>query len=124
MVLPSREEAFGIVLIEAMACKAPVVACKVGGIPEVIEHGQSGLLVEPEDPEALTAGLYRVLTDSALRETISENGYARVMRRFRSSHNGAAYLEAFRSLLDGEKTSPQPAPIPATSPDGDARATN
>ncbi len=63
MVLPSRMEPFGIALIEAMACKKPVVASTVGGIPEIIEHEISGILVEPENPEALTAGLRRVLTD-------------------------------------------------------------
>ena len=61
MVLPSRMEPFGIVLIEAMACKKPVVASAVGGIPEIIEHEVTGILVEPENPQALTAGLRRVL---------------------------------------------------------------
>jgi glycosyltransferase involved in cell wall biosynthesis len=99
MVLPSRMEPFGIALIEAMACKAPVIASKVGGIPEIIEHETSGILVEPENPEALTAALRLVLTDHALRKRLVDNGYSRVLERFGSTHNAAAYLTAFSSLL-------------------------
>ena len=91
MVLPSRMEPFGIALIEAMACKAPVVATKVGGIPEIVEHEMSGILVEPENPEALTAGLRRVLTDHDLRNSIVENGYARSV--------GAVLLDPQRGRL-------------------------
>jgi L-malate glycosyltransferase len=98
LVLPSREEPFGIVLIEAMACRTPVVATRVGGIPEIIEHEVTGILVEPEDSLALTAALCRVWNDDALRKTIAENGHARVMERFCSSHNGVAYLKAFGQL--------------------------
>ena len=115
MVLPSRMEPFGIVLIEGMACKKPVVASAVGGIPEIIEHEVSGILVEPENPQALAAGLRRVLTDGDLRRTIDENGYSRVMERFCSSHSGAAYEKAFASILGFEPPSPtSPSKVPVT----------
>jgi rhamnosyl/mannosyltransferase len=120
MVLPSRMEPFGIALIEAMACKAPVVATRVGGIPEIVEHEKSGILVEPENPEALTAGLRRVLTDLDLRNRIVENGYAKVIGQFCSTHNGVAYLSAFSSLL--QSTPQSPSAVPVSSPGGDARA--
>ena len=97
MVLPSRMEPFGIALLEAMACRAPVVATRVGGITEVIEHGISGILVEPESPEALTAAVQCVLADRALRERIAENGHARVMERFCATHTGSAYEQVFAS---------------------------
>ena len=113
MVLPSRMEPFGIVLLEAMACRAPVVATRVGGIPEIVEHDVTGVLVEADDAAALTAGLRRVLADAGLRNTIAENGYAKVMERFRSTHNGAAYLNMFAGLRAGftghEPTSRVPA---------------
>jgi glycosyltransferase involved in cell wall biosynthesis len=119
MVLPSRMEPFGIVLIEAMACKTPVVASDVGGIPEIIEHEVNGILVEPDNPEALTAGLRRVLTDSDLRRKIAENGYARVMERFCSTHNGAAYLSAFSAILRAQRPTPQsPSESRANLPSG------
>jgi glycosyltransferase involved in cell wall biosynthesis len=101
LVLPSRMESFGIVLIEAMACRAPVVASNVGGIPEIVEHEVTGVLTEPESPSALTAAMRRVLTDPTLRTTIKENGYARVMQRFCATHNGTAYVDAFESVLQG-----------------------
>jgi glycosyltransferase involved in cell wall biosynthesis len=99
LVLPSREEPFGIVIIEAMACKKPVVASLVGGIPEIIEHEKNGILVDPENPAALADGLRRVLLDSDLKRVLAENGYARVMERFCFTHNGSAYETAFTSLL-------------------------
>ena len=98
-VLPSREEPFGIAIIEAMACKAPVVASDIGGIPEIIQHEKNGILVEPENIDALTAALRRVLSDSNLRRMIAENGYSTVMQRFCLHHTGSAYLAAFTSLL-------------------------
>jgi glycosyltransferase involved in cell wall biosynthesis len=97
-VLPSREEPFGIVLIEAMACRKPIVATAVGGIPEIVEHEKSGILVEPDNPVALTEGIQRVLRNSELREMIANNGHSRVMERFCLVHNGASYEKAFMAL--------------------------
>jgi L-malate glycosyltransferase len=115
LVLPSREESFGIVLLEAMACKKPVVATAVGGIPEIVEHQKTGILVDPENPEALAAGIRRVLSDGDLRNRIAENGYSRVMERFCSTHNGAAYEQAFNSILGVERRSSRShSKIPAT----------
>jgi glycosyltransferase involved in cell wall biosynthesis len=110
MVLPSRTESFGLAVIEAMACKAPVIATNVGGIPEIIEHEISGILVEPEDPDALTAGMQRVLTDRNLRNHIAENGYSRVMERFCASHNGRAYSDALVGILSTGRATPQAKP--------------
>jgi glycosyltransferase involved in cell wall biosynthesis len=109
LVLPSREEAFGIVILEAMAARRAVVATAVGGIPEIIEHEISGILVDPENPGALREGLLRVLTDSALKKNLAENGHSRVKERFSFDHTGAAYLRAFAALLgdsDASKDSP------------------
>lgn len=99
MVLPSRMEPFGIVLIEAMACKTPVIASDIGGVPEIIEHERSGVLVTPENPAELTAAIQRLLADEDLARTIAENGYARVMERFCARHQGAHYLDTYASLL-------------------------
>jgi glycosyltransferase involved in cell wall biosynthesis len=61
LVVPSREEPFGTVVAEAMAVGTPVVATRVGGIPEVLEDGVAGVLVPPDDPPALAAGVLQVL---------------------------------------------------------------
>jgi glycosyltransferase involved in cell wall biosynthesis len=117
LVLPSREESFGIVAIEAMVCKRPVVATAVGGIPEIIEQEVSGILVEPENPEALAAALRRVLKNSGLRRTLAENGYSRVIERFCFNHTGAAYERSFASLLGLQGPSPLlPTEISVTRP--------
>jgi glycosyltransferase involved in cell wall biosynthesis len=111
-------ESFGIVLIEAMACKTPVVATDVGGIPEIVEHEITGILAEPQNPRALAAAMRRVLTDTALRTTMAENGYSKVMHRFCASHNGAAYISAFNSLLAQQCTSQSQSTVPAESSRG------
>ena len=65
LVVPSRQEAFGRVLIEAMAMGVPVVAARVGGIPEVCTDGHTALLVPAEDPHALADAVVRTLEDRA-----------------------------------------------------------
>jgi glycosyltransferase involved in cell wall biosynthesis len=81
-VLPSYREAQGLSILEAMALSRPVVASRVGGIPEVIEDGVSGLLVPPHDPEALSAAIIRLLTDHPLADMIGRAGHDVVHDRF------------------------------------------
>lgn len=69
-VLPSRSEAFGYVLLEAGAASVPVVASSVGGIPDIITHEKTGLLVPPEDVVALTEAVRHLLSDEDLRRTL------------------------------------------------------
>ncbi len=81
-VLPSYREAQGMVVLEAMALSRPVVATNVGGIPEMIEDGVSGVLVPPHDPDALAAAIARLLLDHPLADTIARNGHDVVHERF------------------------------------------
>jgi glycosyltransferase involved in cell wall biosynthesis len=74
LVLASRYEAFGIVLIEAMSRGLPIVATKVGGIPAVIEDGVNGLLVPHGDPSALAGAVRLLSTDRSLAERLSAAG--------------------------------------------------
>jgi glycosyltransferase involved in cell wall biosynthesis len=81
-VLPSLREAQGISILEAMARRVPVVATAVGGIPEVVTDGVDGVLVPPEDPDALAGAIVSLLTDASRRDRIGEAGYRTVADRY------------------------------------------
>ena len=93
--LPSRSEPFGIAILEAGAYRLPVVASRVGGIPEIVEDGETGLLVEPGDAGALASALDRVLRDSVLARGLGERLHRRVAERFSWTR---AYQE-YRALV-------------------------
>ena len=81
-VLPSWREAQGLSILEAMALSRPVVASDVGGIPEMVEDGITGLLVEHDNPVALAEAIVRLLTDHAFADTIARAGHDLVHDRF------------------------------------------
>jgi glycosyltransferase involved in cell wall biosynthesis len=81
-VLPSWREAQGLSILEAMALSRPVVASDVGGIPEMIEDGVTGLLVPHDDPPALAAAIVRLLKDHQLADTLARAGHDLVHDRF------------------------------------------
>lgn len=82
LALPSRAEGFPIAPLEAMAVSRPVVATRVGGTPELVADGETGLLVPPGDVEALAAALRRVLEDDELARRLGAGGYRRLRERF------------------------------------------
>ncbi|HTW55917.1 MAG TPA: glycosyltransferase family 4 protein, partial [Thermoplasmata archaeon] len=82
LVLPSEYEAFGLVLLEALAEGTPVVASRVGGIPEIVEDGVSGLLVPPKSADDLFAALARLWADPELGRRLGDAGRTGVVPRF------------------------------------------
>jgi starch synthase len=112
-VCPSVYEPFGIINLEAMACETPVVASAVGGIPEIVVPGETGLLVpvataggdspEPRDPaafaRALAEAVNALLADPARRRAMGEAARARVLRQFSWRSIAAQTLDFYRALL-------------------------
>ena len=76
LVLPSRSEGMGRVIVEAFCRARPVVAASVGGIPDLVQDGENGVLVEPGDTEALAEALVRVLTDRELAERLAAGAHS------------------------------------------------
>ncbi|MBE3519130.1 MAG: glycosyltransferase [Firmicutes bacterium] len=98
-VLPSRREALGLSILEAMASGLAVVATKVGGIPEVVVNGETGLLVEPDDPEELCQAITALLADPELRTAMGKRGRARVEKLFDIRQTAEKTLEIYREVL-------------------------
>lgn len=82
LVLPSRSEGMPNVLLEAMSLNVPVVATRVGGVPEVSQDGVEALIVEPENPTSLAQALLRIREDEALRTRLVQNAFQRVHRQY------------------------------------------
>ena len=81
-LLPSAQESFGLAALEAMACEVPVVASRVGGLPEVIEHEVDGFLHAPNDLDGMAGSALSVLTNGALHQRIAKAACRRVREHF------------------------------------------
>ena len=81
-VVPSLFEPFGIVALEAMAAKSPVVVSDTGGLSEIVEHEVTGIKVYPNNPDSLAWGITRVLLDENLANKLKENAYRKVVEMF------------------------------------------
>ena len=97
VAVPSRDEPFGLVAVEARAAGAAVVASDVGGLPEALDGGRAGVLVPPDDVDAWAAALRSVLDDDALRSDLVRRG-GQGLDRFAPAAMAAAYAEVYRSL--------------------------
>ncbi|MGK5111501.1 MULTISPECIES: glycosyltransferase [unclassified Geodermatophilus] len=99
LALPSRWEAFGIVNLEAMAAAKPVVGFAVGGVPEVVVHGETGLLSPPGAEDELARDLVRVLTDPGLAARLGAAGRRRLLERFTPEAMVRAHVELYEQLV-------------------------
>ena len=103
-VLPSLEETFGIVLLEAMSFGLPIVTTTAGALPELVRDNENGLLVPPRDPAALACALKQVAGSTELRRRLGQNGYQFVSERqefYSWEAVGGRVLGAIEALLDG-----------------------
>ena len=100
-VLPSLTEGFGLALAEAMACGVPVVASAVGGVPELVADGVSGLLVPPGDPAALAAAIGRVLESPELAKELSTRALRDISDNFSVGRMTRQVSELYAGLVRG-----------------------
>jgi len=105
LVLPSHSEGMPQAVLEAMNCGLPVVATRVGGIPEAVVDGETGLLVEAKDADGLRDAMERMTTDEAFRRAAGQKGLARAHEVFDSDRNAGQFAEALRELADGNSMS-------------------
>lgn len=119
VVLPSittasgKREGIPVALMEALASELPVVATAISGVPELVEHGRSGLLVPERDPAALAAALMRICDDPALARRLGVAGRERVLREFSLAENAARLF----ALLQRDWAAPAAEPVALASPD-------
>jgi len=99
-LLPSTQESFGLAALEAMACEVPVIASRVGGLPEVIEDGVSGFLHPPDALDAMAETAVALLSDEARRTAVGQAACRRVRDLFCVDRVVPMYEECYRQLVE------------------------
>ena len=98
-LLPSKHESFGVAALEAMACEVPVVASRVGGLPEVVTDGETGFLHEPDDVQGMVTSATKLLTDEAFYQRISMQSCKAVQQRFCANEIVPRYEAFYETVL-------------------------
>lgn len=98
-VLPSRFEGFPLALLEAMLARSAVVATDVGSVSEAVLDGVTGLLVPPDEPNALARAIERLLADATLRRRLGEQGRQHVLDRYTADHMTSAFEPLYEEIL-------------------------
>jgi len=99
-VLSSYLEGLGSIILDAMACRLPVVATRVGGIPEVVSHGQTGLLVPARSPSALAKAVLKLYNDRQLASRLGQQGYEVVHRKFSAESMAGKMIRLYEKLAE------------------------
>jgi L-malate glycosyltransferase len=99
LLLPSDQESFGLAALEAMACEVPVVASRVGGLPEVVTDGETGFLSEVGDVEKMAQDAARLLSDSSLRTEMGKRAREDAVSRYRTEIVIPKYIEFYERIL-------------------------
>jgi len=99
-VQPSRTEGLPTVILEAMACKTPVIATKIEGSVEIIDDGMSGILVEPGDIEALRENIRILLEDRKKAIRLAENAYKNILEKYNWNVVSEQYINLYRKVLE------------------------
>jgi L-malate glycosyltransferase len=105
MLLPSETESFGLVALEAMACEVPVIASRVGGLPEVVRDGVDGYLAGAHDVGTMAARAIELLSDPSRHRAMGQNARSNALKRFCAPSIIAHYEDYYRQVIEKVKTS-------------------
>jgi N-acetyl-alpha-D-glucosaminyl L-malate synthase BshA len=99
LLLPSEQESFGLAALEAMACEVPVIASRVGGLPEVVTDGETGYLSPVGDVDKMAADAARLLSDDKLRKTMGQRARDSAITRYRTDVVIPQYIEFYEQVM-------------------------
>jgi glycosyltransferase involved in cell wall biosynthesis/GT2 family glycosyltransferase len=99
-VSPSHYESFGIIFVEAMRHKKPVIGCNTGGMPEVVVHSVTGLLCKPDNSHDLEKTLLTLIEDKNVRESMGQKGYERFKEMFTRERMAQGTLEIYKKVIE------------------------
>jgi L-malate glycosyltransferase len=99
VVVPSRKESFGVTAVEGSACARPIIASRVGGLPEVVIDQETGIMVEPENVDALAQAMEHLMQHPEERQRMGRNGREFVLKHYDWQHNVSQMEEVYRKLL-------------------------
>jgi len=105
LIIPSYYEPFGLVALEGMACKVPVIASRVGGLATIIEDGINGLLFEPRNPLDLKEKVLQLFKSKELTERFVENAYSKIKENFSWKEIASKIEKIYKSLINYEDSS-------------------
>ena len=105
LFLPTREDNCPMVVLEAQASGVPVIASNVGGVPDLVEDGVTGLLTNPDFPSTMPIALEKILTDKALAALLAEGGRKQALARFHPNILATRHVELYREVLSASRLS-------------------
>ncbi len=103
LIHPALMEGLGVSLLQAAAAGVPVVGTRAGGIPEAVEDGVTGLLIQPGNPETIAEAAVRILSDPLLAKKMGEEGKKRVAERFSIEAMARGNLEVYSEIIDAKR---------------------
>jgi glycosyltransferase involved in cell wall biosynthesis len=109
-LLPSNRESFGLSALEALSCGVPVIGCNVGGLPEVVRHGETGMLLAPGDIDGLSAAATAILCDPSRWQAMSELAASDARARFSEDAIVPLYEALYRKAVADRPRPPSARP--------------